>query len=99
MFACASEEGFANLVNQQLWGKPVQTVALLYGCDNYIMAQEAFHSVVEKEITGFQVAETVVWIKRQYPGIGDSPDGLLFDPVSNTNAPCQSNTLTQRNFL
>jgi len=84
LFACASQEGFTNLVNQQLRGKPVQTVALLYGCDIYIMAQEAFHSVIEKEIAGFQVAETGMWINRQYPGIGASPDGLLFYPVSNT---------------
>ena len=57
---------------------------MLHGCDNEIMAPEAFHSVIEKEVRGFQVAETGMWINRQFPGIGASPDGLLFDPVSNT---------------
>ena len=84
IFACASEDRFENLVNQQLWGKPVQTAAMLHGCHNEIVAWEDFQMAIANEITGFQVAETELWINRQYPGIGASPDGLLFDPVSNT---------------
>jgi len=84
IFACASDNRFANLVNQQLLGKPAQTVAMLHGCDNETMAREAFPSVIEKEVRGFQVAETGMWINRQFPGIGASTDGLLFGPVLNT---------------
>ena len=84
IFSCASEDGFENLVNQQLWAKPVQTAAMLHGCHNEIVAREDFQTAIVNEITGFLVAETGMWINRQYPGIGASPDGILFYPVSNT---------------
>ena len=63
----------------------MQAGAILHGCDNEIMAREALHSVIEKEVRGFQVAETGMWVNRQYPGIGASPDGLLFDPMKTQN--------------
>ena len=84
VYACNSEGRYRNLVNAQLWGKPVQTAAMLHGNVNEVLARESFQVKIMKEIAGFQVAETGMWINGRYPGMGASPDGILFDPISDT---------------
>ena len=84
IYCCKSEGRFHSLVNEQLWGKPVQTAAMLHGTVSEVLAREAFRSKIDEEIAGFQVADTGMWINRRYPGTGASPDGILFDPISGT---------------
>ena len=34
---------------------------------------------------GLKCVETGMWINGQYPGVGASPDGLLFDPHTSSH--------------
>ena len=84
VYACNSTGRYQHLVNGQLLGNPVQTAAMLHGNVNEVLARESFQVKIKKEIAGFQVAETGMWINKRYPGMGASPDGILFDPISDT---------------
>ena len=83
--SCATESRFRNLVNDKLWRKSTQTAAMVYGHEHELLARETFQCSVEQEIEGFHVAETGMWVNQKYPGIGASPDGVLYDPVSCTS--------------
>ena len=79
---CATEHRLQTLVNDQLWGERVQTATMLYGTKHEALARDTFDIQIQSEIVGFQVAETGMWVNRRYPGIGASPDGVLYDPLT-----------------
>ena len=62
----------------------MQTAAMLHGNVNAVLARESFQVKIKKEIAGFQVDGTGMWIYGRYPGMGASPDGIVFDPISDT---------------
>ena len=55
----------------------MQTSTMLYEA----LARDTFQIQIQSEIVGFQVAETGMWVNR-CPGIGVSPDGVLYDPLT-----------------
>ena len=77
-----SDERRGNLVRGQFGGATVSTPSMKYDVENEPMAIETFAtSFLDKGIT---CEDTGMWVNGGYPGIGASPDGLLFD--ANTNS-------------
>ena len=77
-----SDERRGILVRGQLWGATVSTLAMKYGVENEPLARETFAtSFINK---GISWLDTGMWVNGMYPGIGASPDGLLFDAHTNS---------------
>ena len=51
-------------------------------CFTAVLARESFQVKIKKEIAGFQVDGTGIWINGRYPGMSASPGGIVFDPIS-----------------
>ena len=63
-------------------GATVSTPSMKYDVENEPMAIETFAtSFLDKGIT---CVDTGMWVNGRYPGIGASPDGLIF--YANTNS-------------
>ena len=75
-------KGEGNLVRGQLWGETVSTIAMKYGVENEPVARET--SATSFIIKGISCVDTGMWVNGRYPGIGASPDGLLFDAYTNS---------------
>ena len=61
-----------NFIRKQLWFKQdIRTVDMQYGLHEEPAAREAYFKA-----TGKKVIETGLWVNRQYPAFGGSPDGL-----------------------
>ena len=77
-----SDERRGNLIRGQLWGATVSTLAMKYGVENEPVARETFAtSFINK---GISCVDTGMWVNGRYPGVGASPDGLLFDAHTNS---------------
>ena len=62
-----------NFIRKQFWFKQhIKTVDMQYGIDEEPAARKAYFIA-----TGKKLAETGLWIHRQYPVFGASPDGLI----------------------
>ena len=72
-----------NLLKGQLWGESVSTLAMTYGHKHESVARKEFASRFFSK--GLKCVETGMWINGQYPGVGASPDGLLFDPHTSSH--------------
>ena len=84
VYAGNSESRYPNLLNGPLCGKSMQTATMLHGNVKAVLARESFQVKIKKEIAGFPVDGTGMRIHGRYPGMGASPDGIVFDPISDT---------------
>ena len=98
VFAGNTESWYPNLLNGPLCGKPMQTAAMLHGNVNAVLALESFKFKIRKEIAGFQVDGTGMWINGRYPGMGASPGGIVFDPISEIKCPMSLKAIYPNQF-
>ena len=64
-------------------GESTSTLAMTYGHKHESVARKEFASRFFSK--GLKCVETGMWISGQYPGVGASPDGLLFDPHTSSH--------------
>ena len=74
-----------SLVERHLLSKSevIRTPALEYGKENEAVAKDQYEAYTS--CLCFEVQETGLWINPKYPGIGASPDALVFDLIHNSS--------------
>ncbi|XP_014670842.1 PREDICTED: uncharacterized protein LOC106811655 [Priapulus caudatus] len=68
------------LVQKQLWRSSATTLAMLYGIEHEQDARVDF----AQQFTELTVTECGLWLNGKYPGLGASPDGVVYDSSSNS---------------
>lgn len=69
------------IVKSHLWSDSnFDNEALRYGRENEEKAREEYAVAFE-----FEVAKTGLWVNSKYPGLGASPDAIVFDPQSGSS--------------
>lgn len=73
------------ILQKHMWNmNNVSTSDMLFGIEKEDCAREEYKNILSKRVPGSTVEKTGMWVNRDFPEIGCSPDGLVYDPTETT---------------